>query len=225
MKRIFQATLALSAVLAAFACSGGTNNPSTDGGDGDGDGDDNNPTGGATGDGDGTGGVTGDGDGDGGGTRGGDGDGDTSGSLGDPICGLTKGGLEIKKGEVCTAEDTQLCYRTCGPESSGFKTETCSGGAYVEGDCAFPAEGDYSCFAIPTTQAAECPTDVADTPTASALCDVPTCSPCNVNGQYFDSKGAPKAGYCVCQEANSSGERKWSCGSSTAWPCPLGNGC
>lgn len=224
MKRIFQATIALSAVVAAFACSGGSNDPATDGGDGDGDGD--NPTGGATGDGDGTGGVIGDGDGDGGGTRGGDGDGDgDTGTLGDPLCGVSSAGVEIVKGGACTAEDPQLCYRKCGPESSGFKTETCSGGAYVEGDCAFPAEGDYSCFAIPTTPAAECPTDVADTPTASALCDVPSCNPCNVNGQYFDSKGAPKEGYCVCQEPNSSGERKWSCGSSTAWPCPLGNGC
>ena len=42
------------------------------------------------------------------------------------------------KGGVCTPSDTQLCYKTCGPLSIGFKSETCTGGVYVEqSGCSF----------------------------------------------------------------------------------------
>lgn len=223
MTRTFHLTLAAAAVLAAVACSDG-NDPAVQDPMGDGDGDDvtgDGDTGGTTGgDGDGAGGVVGDGDGSGGMTSG-DGDGDGA-TLGNPPCGVTLAGEEIKKAVACTADDVQLCWRACGPQSSGWKSETCTGGAYAEGDCMFPAEGDYACYAIDDPQDAACP---AEEPQASQLCDVPTCSTCNFNGQYKDSGGAVKQGYCVCQEPNGSGERKWSCGSATAWPCPLGNGC
>jgi hypothetical protein len=62
-------------------------------------------------------------------------------------------------------------------------------------------------------------------PLATMACDVAPCTDCNVGGNYLDSSGASKAGYCVCPMAGSSGSRKWSCASTTAWPCPSGKGC
>ena len=124
---------------------------------------------------------------------------------------------------ACAAEDVQLCYRTCGPGSSGWKTEECVAGFYAEGDCAFPADGDYSCYKIPDViDAAVCPTE---TPQATMACDVPECTLCNLDNQYLDSGGAVKTGYCVCNPPNADGERVWTCASDTAWPCPAGNGC
>ena len=46
-----------------------------------------------------------------------------------------------------------------------------------------------------------------------------------VGGNYLDSGGAPKVGWCTCQEPNTQGVRTWTCASDTAWPCPLGSGC
>jgi hypothetical protein len=126
------------------------------------------------------------------------------------------------KGVACTASDAQVCYKTCGPQSVGFKSETCTNGAYVEqSGCSFP-DGDYACYKIPTTVDASCPTEV---PQATMPCEVAMCTPCNVGGNYLDSSGASKMGYCVCPMAGDSGSRKWSCASATAWPCPLGKGC
>jgi hypothetical protein len=144
-----------------------------------------------------------------------------------PPCDLSRtvAGAEIAKGVVCAAADPQLCYKTCGPQSSGWKSETCTGGVYAEGDCQFPANGDYSCFKIPTAQHAMCPTDPAMTPQASQPCDVPECNACNTGGNYKTSSGEVKVGWCVCQPPNSAGKRSWTCASGTAWPCPLGQGC
>lgn len=126
------------------------------------------------------------------------------------------------KGGACTASDSQLCYKTCGPQSVGFKSETCTNGAYVEQTgCSFP-DADYSCYKIPATVDATCP---KMPPQATMACDVAMCTPCNVDGNYLDSSGASKQGYCVCPEAGEMGMRKWSCASSTSWPCPLGKGC
>ena len=126
------------------------------------------------------------------------------------------------KGGACTESDPQLCYKTCGPQSVGFKSEMCMNGAYVEqSGCTFP-DGDYSCYKIPTTVAATCPTTP---PQATKTCDVAMCTPCNVGGTYLDSSGSSKMGYCVCPMAGDSGMRNWSCASATAWPCPLGKGC
>ena len=136
---------------------------------------------------------------------------------------FTAAGEEPMKGVACTEADVQVCYRTCGPLSIGFKTETCTAGGYAEGDCQFPTGVDYGCFAIPDAiDTAVCPTAE---PQATEPCDVPECTLCNVDGTYFDSGGNAKEGYCVCREPNSDGERSWTCASATAWPCPLGACC
>jgi hypothetical protein len=74
-------------------------------------------------------------------------------------------------------------------------------------------------YAIDT---AVCPDTV---PQATMACDVPECTLCNLAGNYADSSGAAKVGYCVCGEPNGDGERSWTCASDTAWPCPGGSGC
>ncbi len=148
-------------------------------------------------------------------------------SVGTPLCGslTTAAGVAPTKAGVCTAADPQLCYKTCGPLGKGFKSETCTAGAYAEqSGCTFPP-ADYSCFKVPAARSAECAA-VATTPQASQLCTIPECDACSdASGSYLDSGGALKAGYCVCQAANASGERKWSCASTNAWPCPSGSGC
>lgn len=144
-----------------------------------------------------------------------------------PACdlALSAAGEEIKKGVACTDDDPQLCWRKCGPQSVGWKSETCTSGVYAEGDCVFPTDGDYACFAIPEEQHADCPTTTEEMPQASAECDVPECNLCNVEDQYMTSTGEVKVGYCVCQPPNTEGTRTWTCASGTAWPCPLGQGC
>lgn len=143
-----------------------------------------------------------------------------------PKCDLTPtaAGAEIKKGTACTEADPQCCFRTCGPQSIGWKTETCIAGAYEEGDCQFPPDADYSCYAVPEQiDATVCPQDAP--PQAGQECDVAECTLCNLDDTYLDSGGSSKVGYCVCQAPNGDGKRTWSCGSTTAWPCPLGQGC
>jgi hypothetical protein len=145
-----------------------------------------------------------------------------------PLCAgvpVTAAGAAPTKGGTCTATDTQLCYKTCGPQSSGYKSETCTTGIYQEqSGCTFPMESDYSCFKIPSTLDATCPTDII---MANTGCAVAACTPCaNALGQYNDSSGLAKSGYCVCQApAVAGGMGKWSCASTTAWPCPNGKGC
>ncbi len=128
------------------------------------------------------------------------------------------------KAAPCTATDQQLCYKTCGPLGSGFKSETCTAGVYVEqSGCSFPPEPDYACFKIPTTQDATCPTT---TITASSPCTTNMCTVCSdATGHYYDSQNNLKVGYCVCPAPNAAGTAKWSCASNTAWPCPTGKGC
>lgn len=136
-----------------------------------------------------------------------------------PLCAAT-----VAKGGVCAATDAQLCYKTCGPKSVGFKSETCTNAAYQEGDCVFPPEGDYACFKIPATISTTCPTASAMIK-SNTECMVAECTPCNAGGMYQDSGGIEKPGYCVCPAAGASGSRKWTCASTPAWPCPAGNGC
>jgi len=146
-----------------------------------------------------------------------------------PLCaGLTTAaGMAPTKAGACTDADPQLCYKTCGPLSSGFKSETCSGGAYAEqSGCTFPDTLDATCFKLPATQDTTCP---ASPPQASTECTVAVCTLCNggggPTGTYLDSKGASKIGYCVCPAPGASGTSKWSCGSTDAWPCPGAKGC
>jgi len=143
-----------------------------------------------------------------------------------PLCkGLaTAAGPEPTKGGICADSDPQLCYKTCGPKSIGFKSETCAGGSYSEQTgCDFPPSLDYSCFKIPATIDPTCP---ATAPQASQPCTVADCVPCNVGGNYSDSGGQSKAGYCVCPSPSSAtATSKWTCASTSAWPCPNGQGC
>ena len=143
-----------------------------------------------------------------------------------PLCSglLTAAGVAPTKNGICVDTDPQLCYKTCGPESLGFKSETCTAGVYVEqSGCSFLSGVDYSCYKIPTTIDASCPTTV---PQASTVCNVAPCTPCNVNGGFLDSSGAAKTGYCVCPTPSATtGTSKWSCAVTTAWPCPAGKGC
>jgi hypothetical protein len=213
----------LAQVLCTQGCGGGNNSPSTTGG-----------TGGVTNTGGtttvaSTGGTTTATTGSGGTTvtTGIDGSAGTTGATTyDPLCAglLTAAGLAPSKNGICNDTDPQLCYKTCGPNSIGFKYENCTAGVYVEqSGCSFLPDQDYSCYKIPAAIDASCPTDA---PTASAICTVSTCTPCNVNGTYFDTGGNAKTGYCVCPAPSATtGVSKWSCASSAAWPCPAGKGC
>ena len=142
---------------------------------------------------------------------------------------VTAGGMEPAKGVACVAADVQLCYKTCGPEKQGAKSETCTGGVYAEmSGCSFDSATNFACYKIPAAANTMCPAGV--TPQASQDCTVDMCVLCNSTGglpggHYNDSGGADKMGYCVCQAANSAGKRTWSCASDTAWPCPAGLGC
>jgi hypothetical protein len=143
-----------------------------------------------------------------------------SGTFGTPACGNTMAGTAAGKGVACTTADVQLCYKTCGPEKSGVKPETCTAGVYAEGDCAFDPSKTYACYKIPTTEDPTCPTTA---PMASSPCTIADCVVCGGTTGYTDSTGAAKTGYCVCQASASA--PNWSCASSTAWPCPNQSGC
>lgn len=140
-----------------------------------------------------------------------------------PICGKNMAGVDIKKDTECTSTDVQLCYRTCGVETKGFKKEECMGGKYAEGACQFPA-GDYACYKLPATADASCPTMAAMAPQHNQACTVAACTVCGGTSAaqttgYKDSGGAAKVGYCVCSGS------KWQCASDKEWPCPAGTGC
>lgn len=137
-----------------------------------------------------------------------------------PACGNTMAGTAAGKGVACTTADVQLCSKTCGPEKKGVKSETCTNGAYAEGDCQFDPSGNYMCYAVPTTPDPTCPTTA---PMASSPCTIADCVVCGGTTGYMDSGGNAKTGYCVCQAAATN--PTWSCASSTAWPCPNGSGC
>ena len=205
--RIWIHTVGAVALLLNLQACGGGNMPSVTGGAG------SSATGsaGTTGTSTGNAGTTGSSGASG--TAGATGTGGTTGAFGEPACLST-----VSKGAPC------------GPEKTGVKTETCtSAGTYAEmSGCSFDPTKDYSCYKIPTTAQTACPAGV--TPQASMACDVPHCTLCNslqgtTGGQYADSGGSPKVGWCTCQEPNSAGMRVWTCASDTAWPCPLGAGC
>jgi hypothetical protein len=232
----FCGTIALLAQVFVFQGCGGSNSPSTAGTGG------TPGTGGetATGGTPGTGGTitsTGGTPGTGGATTSTGGTPGTAGSSGTGVaaCGnATSTGLAIAKGGACAATDTPVCTKTCGPEKSGTKTETCTAtatasGTYAEGACSFSTTTNFMCYAIPTaaTASAMCP---ATAPKASDPCTITDCIVCGgpsatspAGTGYLDSTGAPKLGYCVCQASATT--PTWSCSSNTAWPCPGGTGC
>jgi hypothetical protein len=128
----------------------------------------------------------------------------------------------IVKGSPCDASSVQTCYRRCGPDSIGYKSETCQFGSYVEqSGCTFPTATNYSCYKVPPSLPKECPAGV---PRAAQECHVSACVACFGgtvgNPQYQDSTGTPKEGYCVCSSAG-----VWTCASTPSWPCPNGAGC
>src|SRR5262245_21695184 len=126
-------------------------------------------------------------------------------AFGEPACLST-----VIRSNPCGPDDQQLCYKTCGPEKTGVKAVMCStAGIYSEmAGCAFDPNRDYSCYAIPTAINMACPQGT--TPQASLPCAVDHCVLCNslgglVGGQYFDSGGAAKVGWCTCQLPNAAG--------------------
>ena len=157
-----------------------------------------------------------------GGTTGSGGVSGSGGTAGEPACPpISHGG--------CTSLDPLSCYKTCGPEKTGTKSQTCQNGNYVDTTaCTFDPSKDYSCYAIPSVANGVCPAGVA--PQGSEACDVDHCVLCNsagglLGGLYTDSSGAPHTGYCTCQPPNAQGLRTWTCAGETAWPCPAGAGC
>jgi hypothetical protein len=145
------------------------------------------------------------------------------GPFGEPAC-LPK----VAQGGACTPMDQQFCYKPCGPEMKGVRSETCrSSGLYAEMDgCSYDPTRDYACYRIPVEPDSAC----AATPQAGAVCDVPACRPCNsrggiVRGEFFSAAGAATIGWCVCQAPDAGGKRTWSCANAATWPCPLGSGC
>lgn len=147
----------------------------------------------------------------------------------EPLCDnlTTAAGVAPTKNGICLETDPQLCYKNCGPQSIGFKYEKCQAGVYAEqSGCDF-LPGDYTCYKVPDPFVLDptCPTEV---PQATVACSVAPCVLCNIDGNYLDSKGNAKEGYCVCPPVanpDAGTTSKWSCASKTAWPCPAGQGC
>jgi hypothetical protein len=119
------------------------------------------------------------------------------------------------KDGACTG--SAVCYKYCGPESQGYKTETCNGSKYVEEACTFSSTTNYACYSLDSVAPCASPP-----PSSTDSCSLPPCHPCgNADATgYYDSSGAAKIGYCVCTTSG-----KYSCGSTVAWPCPDGKGC
>jgi hypothetical protein len=145
---------------------------------------------------------------------------------GDPPNGGTVCDSTVAKNGACTTEGA-VCYKSCGPTNSGgWKSETCTNAVWVEVSACTWTGANYNCYTVPATLAgmdAQCPTDA--TPQASQPCSVPGCVPCtDVDGNYMDSKGGVKAGWCVCN--TDAATAVWTCGTTgTSWPCPGATGC
>lgn len=129
----------------------------------------------------------------------------------------------VGKGDPCGPNGAPTCYKGCGPDNIGYKPLTCQLGMYDEPQqgCTFPTH-DYSCYKLPTSLPAECPSGM---PRGGRACSISTCKVCFGGSvfapQYQDSMGVQKQGYCVCSEAG-----VWTCGSNNgSWPCPDGPGC
>lgn len=123
-------------------------------------------------------------------------------SRGQPFCG---GGPRFVRNRGAKLGLRDHCASN-GPESKGFKSETCTASAYAEqSGCSFAA-GDYSCYKIPAAADANCPPTA---PQASSACTVAACVVCGGTTGYLDSSGASKTGYCVCPASG-----KWSCASA-----------
>jgi hypothetical protein len=115
-----------------------------------------------------------------------------------------------------TATDVQ-CTNGCGPNKTGYKNCDCFSDAWDCPRCEY-VPGDYSCYHLPDPLEA-CPMDTVDgsatLPQVGTACTRAACSPCGSASlnSYLDSAGSPKAGYCVCGNA-----QKWTCASTKEWP-------
>jgi hypothetical protein len=120
------------------------------------------------------------------------------------------------KGAMCTNEGVG-CKKSCGPQSVGWKSETCTNALVVEGKtCEFEC-GDTSvnwgCYSL--TAATSC--DTTNVPVSGAACTAAACVPCA--GGYKDTSNTAKTGACVCVAGATMS--KWSCAATTptnAWP-------
>ena len=137
-----------------------------------------------------------------------------------PLCAVAP-----KNKAVCTPATDTACSNTCGPSKTGFKNCTCNAAVTPPvwdcPKCEFPANGDYSCYKLPTPEV-KCPADPTDTSlmliTSNGTCTATACMPCGsaTLSSYRDSATTVKIGYCVCV-AGTAGS-KWSCASTSEWP-------
>jgi len=111
------------------------------------------------------------------------------------------------KSTTCTTEGL-ACPKTCGVESKGSKTCTCTAGVFVcesvAPTCHYPAGADLTCYHLPSPVPA-CPTGTV----SNGACTDAACMPCS---GYNDSSGSAKTGYCVCVSG------KYKCASDKEWP-------
>lgn len=124
----------------------------------------------------------------------------------------------VKKGGACTVEGA-VCFKTCGPTNTGWKSETCTNLVYAEVSACVWTGTDYSAFRIPASLAELSATCPDTTPQAGQPCTVEPCVVCTdkTTGGYLDSGGGAKSGWCLC---NGEANKAWTCGTAgTAWPC------
>jgi hypothetical protein len=182
-----------------------------------------------------SGGQTGTGGSVGGGTGGAKGGGGSTGSgtcdKGGTVAAVGTACANVKNKAACdmdgipgTADDT-ACWNTCGPNKSGTKNCTCTGGAWscptCDYDVADPTK--YACYK--TAGSAACPPDATDTsgmmlPASGGDCTLAPCTPCGSASatSYRDSSGSPKAGWCICvPKTDGTGGSVYSCASVLEW--------
>ena len=147
-------------------------------------------------------------------------------AFGEPACLST-----VVKGGACTPTDQQFCYKTCGPEKTGVKTETCTtAGTYAEmSGCSFePSQGflllqdpDRGQHGVPGGRDAP-GLDGLRRPALRALQQ-----PRRRRRRQLPRLGRRAQGRLVHLPGaeRGTGLRTWTCASDTAWPCPLGAGC
>ena len=140
------------------------------------------------------------------------------GTFGEPACAPS-----VESGENCAPTDEQLCYKRCGPDGVGVKSETCqSSGLYTEMvGCAYDLSRDYSCYRIPMRAQRRLP-ERAATAGGSALRAGAVHRVQQSGGacrrRFASGAGAVSEGWCVCQAANAAGLRTWSCAGDRPGP-------
>lgn len=126
-------------------------------------------------------------------------------------------------GVLGTADDL-ACFNTCGPNKSGTKNCTCTGGLWACPTCDYDVSvpSKFACYK--TATAVLCPPDPTDTsggmlPASGGACTLDPCKPCgsaSVNS-YRDSSGVPKFGWCICVPTTDGTGSVYSCASVLEW--------